>query len=81
MHIHIMFMQIIFKKLGIKQNKWLLAFSYGGIYSALFMAILSLSSLYLKKKVTFFILLMGLFVWLMMAIVYFIKSELHFSRK
>lgn len=77
-----MILEIIFKKLGWRPNKALMAASYGLFYSLVFFIIMLVSSIYLNTFDLYKITLLSSFVGIMMAIVFLIKSEIFiFFRK
>jgi hypothetical protein len=71
-----MFLNILFKKLRIRQSKYVLSLVYGLLYAILFFLILSLSSLYLKQLNIVRITGFSLFIGLCMFVVGLIKEEL-----
>jgi hypothetical protein len=77
-----MFMHLIFRKLNINQNKYLIALTYGLIYSILFFLILFLSSLYLKQLNITKAISFSVFIGICMFVVGLIKEELfRFGKK
>ena len=70
-----MFLQLIFRKLGIKENKYVLAVVYGCIYAVFTFLIFLFSGLFLKSFYLTRYLLVSIFVGLVMFVVYLIKWE------
>ena len=70
-----MFLRLIFKKIGIKENKFFLAFVYGGFYSVFTFLIFWLAGLYLKNFNFTRYLVVSIIVGVVMFIFYLIKWE------
>lgn len=70
-----MFLQLIFRKLGIRENKLVLAIVYGCLYAVFTFLILWLSSLYLKQFFLLGYLLVSLLVGSVMGVLYLLKWE------
>jgi hypothetical protein len=70
-----MFINILFKKLRIRQNKYIIALTYGLLYAILFFLIFFLSSLYLKQVKIVVAILLSIFIGICMFIVGLIKEE------
>ncbi len=70
-----MFLQLIFRKLGIRENNLVLAIVYGCLYAVFTFLILWLSSLYLKQFFLLRYLLVSLLVGVVMGVLYVLKWE------
>lgn len=70
-----MFLRLIFRKQGIKENKIILAIVYGGLYAAFTFLIFLFSSIIIKRFYLTRYLLVSIFVGIGMFIVYLIKWE------
>ena len=66
-----MLLQIIFKKLRIKENRYLLAFVYALFYFSIFFVILWI----FQKKIVLNSLFLSLFIGILMFFVYLIRIE------
>ncbi len=67
-----MFIRMLFRRLGLKQNKYLMALVYGALYALFFFLLL----LALSHNFTTTIVLYSFFVGVAMFVVYLIKTEL-----
>jgi len=76
-----MFLRLIFRKLGIRENKFFLALVYGAFYSIFTFIIFLFSGFYLKKFFFTRYVLVSLFVGVLMFILYLIKWELFSLKK
>jgi hypothetical protein len=70
-----MFLRIIFRKLELKENKYLLAIVYGIIYFIIVFFIFLFAGVILKKTSIFQNLLISISIGIIMAVVYLIKWE------
>lgn len=70
-----MFLQLIFRKLGIRENKFVLAIVYGCIYAVFTFLIFWLASLYLKQFFFLRYLIVSLMIGVVMCVVYLLKWE------
>lgn len=70
-----MFLRMIFRKIGIKENMLLLASIYGGLYAVLTFLFFWLAGLYLKQYYFTRYLLISLLVGVVMTVLYFVKWE------
>ena len=75
-----MFLRLIFKKLGLKENKYVLAFVYGCLYFVLVFSVFQVADLILKKGTFTRDLLISFFIGVVMAIIYLIKWEVFKSK-
>lgn len=71
-----MFLKLIFRKLGVKENKYFLALIYGMLYFVFILLLLTLSSIYLKKLNLTRDFFISLILGVVMSIVYLIKWEI-----
>lgn len=70
-----MFVRLIFKRLGLKDNIWLQAIFYGAVYGILVFLLLLAADLFLRKNNLVRNFVYSLVIFLAMAAVYLIKSE------
>jgi len=70
-----MFLKMIFKKIGLKENKMVMAGTYGFIYALLFFIVIFLSQIYLGKVRIKTNISFSAFIFVMMFIIYLIKWE------
>ena len=70
-----MFLHLIFRKLGLKENKYLMAGIYGAFYSVISFILLFFSLFYLRRLNLGHVFLFSLFSGIVMFIVYLIRWE------
>lgn len=71
-----MFIKIMFKRFGLKENKYFMAFIYGLIYGSIALIVFLISSLFIRNPPLFLYFLGSVFITVMMFIVYLVKWEL-----
>ena len=71
-----MFIKIVFKKFGLKENKYVMGLTYSIIYMVFFYGVLSLSQLYLKNYNFKKNMINTLIIGVVMYLVYLIKWEI-----
>ena len=71
-----MFIKIVFKKFGLKENKYVMGLMYSIIYMIFFYGVLSLSQLYLKNYNFKKNMINTLIIGVVMYLVYLIKWEI-----
>ena len=76
-----MFLQILFKKLGLKQNKYVMALIYGLIYSIITFFLFLFSTFFITKFNLFRYFTVSLIIGLFMFGIYLFKWELFDFKK
>lgn len=71
-----MFLRIIFKKLGVKENKYFFASVYGTFYFLLILLIFTLAGIYLNNLNFVRTFLISLVLGIVMLVVYLVKWEI-----
>ncbi len=70
-----MFLKLIYKRFGVKENRFVMMLIYGAVYAVLFFIVFSLSSLALHRFSLTDSALISLGVLVIMCVVYLIKLE------
>jgi hypothetical protein len=76
-----MFVRLVFRRFGIRENKYLMAMAYGLAYAILFFLALYISMIYLRRANFMMAFLLSLFVGMLMFVVYLIKEEVFKFKK
>lgn len=71
-----MFLRLIFKRLGFKENKYILASAYGVFYFGLVLLVLTFAGIYLKNLILARIFFISLILGIIMFFVYLVKWEI-----
>jgi len=75
-----MFLRILFKKLGLKEDKWAMAIFYGLGYMAFFLLLITVLELYLRRFNLIRNLLISGMVGLILSGMYLIKWKLFYGK-